>query len=99
MDADAGGSRVTGWIPRPVGGFIYRPDQRRTIKDRNGNKISIDGHDDQTLIIRTDSDSGAHSCTHTMPFDMEAAERLARELHARIQAAHDWADADKREGK
>jgi hypothetical protein len=30
---------VTGWIPRPVGGFIYRPDQRRTIKDRNGNKF------------------------------------------------------------
>jgi hypothetical protein len=50
---------MTGWIPRPVGGFIYRPDQRRTIKDRNGNKISIDGHDNQTLIIRTDSDSGA----------------------------------------
>jgi hypothetical protein len=88
---------MTGWIPRPGGGFIYRPDQC-TIEDRNGNKISVDGHDDHTLIIRTDSDSGAHSCTHTMPFDMESAERLARELHARIQAAHDWADADKREG-
>jgi hypothetical protein len=89
---------MTGWIPRPVGGFIYRPDQRRTIKDRNGNKISIDGHDNQTLIIRTDSDSGAQLLHPHDAFDMEAAERLARELHARIQAAHDWADADKREG-